>query len=316
VEEAQSRVAGRFEEVRLSPVAPGLIIAALIPLALAAGAAVAETEGPRFPTTDFEEGAKGASVTVGDVTATISMVRRPKIDPDYDVPVLKVLVGDRPVIEIVGIASGFDYPETEASIAEIDPNNVRPEVYFASFSGGMHCCTQVVVATQVGNKWVAVPVGSFDGDGDFLNDLDRDGVAEVVTVDNRFLYEFDCYACSAAPLKVLTVRRGKLVDASGEIQFLPAHREWLRQMEANILAEQRWTSRGFLAGWVASKARVGEGVAAFAELEAKWDRAADEGEEVCLAGGAVEDCPKRQRAVLKFPERVKLFLEQNGYPLT
>jgi hypothetical protein len=220
--------------------------------------------------------------------------------------VLTVLVGDRPVIEIVGVASGFDYPETEASIAEIDPNNVHPEVYFASFSGGMHCCTQVVVATQVGNKWVAVPVGFFDGDGDFLNDLDSDGVAEVVTVDNRFLYEFDCYACSAAPLKVLTVRRGKLVDASGEIQFLPAHREWLRQMEANIAAEQRWTSRGFLAGWVASKARVGEGAAALAELDAKWDRTTDEGEEVCLAGGAIEDCPKRQRAVLKFPARKAL----------
>ena len=185
---------------------------------------------------------------------------------------LTVLVGDRPVIEIVGVASGFDYPETEASIAEIDPNNVRPEVYFSSFSGGVHCCTQVVVATQVGDKWAAVPVGSFDGDGDFLNDVDGDGTAEIVAVDNRFLYEFDCYACSAAPLKILTVRRGKLVDASGEIQFLPAHREWLRQMEANVAAEQRWTSRGFLAGWVASKARVGEGAAALAELNANGIR--------------------------------------------
>ena len=300
----------------MSAVARSLISAALLPLALAAGVALAGTEGPRFPTTVFEEGAKGASVTVGDVTAAISMVRRPKIDRDYDVPVLTVLVSDRPVIEVVGVASGFDFPDTAASIAEIDPNNVRPEVYFTSFTGGMHCCTQVIVATQVGDKWAAVPVGSFDGDGDFLDDLDRDGTAEIVTVDNRFLYEFDCYACSAAPLQVLTVRRGKLVDASGEIQFLPAHREWLRQMEANVAAEQRWTSRGFLAGWVAAKARVGEGAAALAELDAEWDLAADEGEEVCLTGGAVEDCPRRQRAVLKFPERVKLFMEQNGYPLT
>ena len=300
----------------MSAVAPGLISAALLPLALAAGAAFAETAGPRFPTTEFEEGAKGAAVTVGDVTAGISMVRRPKIDPDFDVPVLTVLVADRPVIEVVGVASGFDFPEAEASIAEIDPNNVRPEVYFTSFSGGMHCCTQVVVATQVGDTWAAVPVGAFDGDGDFLNDLNADGIAEIVTVDNRFLYEFDCYACSAAPLQVLTVRRGKLVDTSGEMQFMPAHREWLRQMEANISADQRWTSRGFLAGWVAAKARVGEGVGAWDQLNAEWDHASDEGEEICLTGGAVEDCPRRQRAVLKFPERVKLFMEQNGYPLT
>ena len=299
----------------MSPVAP-VVFAALLPLALAAGAAFAETEGHRFPTTEFEDGVKGASVTVGDVTAAVSMVRRPKVDPDFDVPVLTVLVGDKRVLEAVGVASGFDFPTTEASIAEIDPNNVRPEVYFASYSGGAHCCTLAVVATQVGQKWVAVPVGSFDGDGDFLDDLDGDGLAEIVTVDNRFLYEFDGYAASYAPLQVLTVRRGKLIDASAELQFLPAHREWLRRMEANVDDGDRWTSRGFLAGWVAANARVGQGGEAWAQLNAEWDHAADEGEEVCLTGGTVEDCPRRQRAVLKFPDRLKLFLEQNGYPLT
>ncbi|HET7716292.1 MAG TPA: hypothetical protein VFK86_11755 [Bauldia sp.] len=299
----------------MSPVAPRLV-AVVCPLLLTAGTAIAEMPGPRFPTTEFEDGAKGASVTVGDVTAKISMVRRPKVDPDYDVPVLSVLVGDRPMLEAVGVASGFDFPAAEASIVDIDPNNARPEVYFTSFSGGMHCCTQVIVGTQVGDKWVAVPIGSFDGDGDFLNDLDSDGLAEIVTVDNRFLYEFDCYACSAAPLQVFSVRRGALVDASAEIQFLPAHREWLQQMEASVTSADRWTSRGFLAGWVAAKSRVGEGAAAMVELDERWDHASDEGEEVCLTGGAIENCPKRQRAVLKFPDRLKLFLEQNGYPLT
>lgn len=297
----------------MSPAAPVAFAALLV---LAASRAFAESDGPRFPTTVFEEGSKGASVTVGDVTATISMVRRPKVDPDFDVPVLTVLIGDKPVLEAVGVASGFDFPATEASVADIDPNNVRPEVYFTSYSGGAHCCTVAIVATQVGQKWVAVPVGSFDGDGDFLDDLDGDGTAEIVTVDNRFLYEFDCYACSAAPLQILTVRKGKLVDASTEIQFLPAHREWLRQMETGIAPGERWTSRGFLAGWVAASARVGKGAEAWGQLNAKWDQTADEGEEVCLTGGAVEDCPERQRAVLKFPERLRLFLERNGYPLT
>ena len=299
----------------MSPVAP-VMFAAFLPLAFAAGAAFAETEGPRFPTTEFEEGAKGASVAVGDVTARISMVSRPKVDPDFEVPVLTVLVGDNRVLEVVGTASGFDFPTTAASIAEIDPNNVRPEVYFTSYSGGAHCCTEAIVATQVGQKWVAVPVGAFDGDGDFLEDLDGDGLAEIVTVDNRFLYEFDCYACSAAPLQVLTVRRGKVVDASAEMQFLPAHREWLRRMETNVDDRNRWTSRGYLAGWVGASARVGKGGAAWDQLNAKWDHASDEGEEVCLTGGSVEDCPRRQRKLIKFPERLKLFLEQNGYPLT
>ena len=297
----------------MSPAAPALAIAFLT-LALAPVPAASDPE--RFPTTVFADGAKQATVTDGDVTAKIDMVRRPKVDPDFDVPVLTVLVGDRTVLEAVGVASGFDFPTTEASIVQIDANNVRPEVYFTSYSGGAHCCTLAIVATQVGQKWVAVPLGSFDGDGDFLEDLDGDGLGEVVTVDNRFLYEFDCYACSAAPLQIHTVRRGKLVDVSTELQFLPTHRAWLEGMEAAISPAQRWTSRGFLAGWVAASARVGKGSEAWAQLDAKWDHASDDGEEVCLTGGAFEDCPRRQRAVLKFPDRLKLFLEQNGYKLT
>jgi hypothetical protein len=105
-------------------------------------------------------------------------------------------------------------------------------------------------------------------------------------------------------------RRKERVPASSSQE----HREWLRQIEAGISPDERWTSRGFLAGWVAASARVGKGAEAWDRLNAKWDHASDEGEEVCPTGGEVEDCPKR--AVLKFPERLKLFLEQNGYPLT
>jgi hypothetical protein len=302
-------------EERLAFVAPASKRAVFFAAMLAAGTALAQPDGPRFPTTGFEEGATSAAITVGDVTAGVSMVSRPDIDPDFDVPVLTVLVGEKRVLEVPGVASGMDFPDAEASIAEIDPNNVRPEVYFSSFNGGIHCCSTIIVATQVGDKWVAVNVGEFD-DGDNLVDLDNDGLAEIATVDNRFLYEFDCYACSAAPLRILTVRRGKLVDASAEIQFLAAHRDWLRQLEANVDEGQRWTSRGFLAGWVAAKSRVGEGAAAWNGLNAHWDLASDEGEEVCLTGGDIEDCPRRQRAVLKFPERLKLFLERSGYKLS
>jgi len=280
-------------------------------------ATVAQTPSPpRYPTTVFEDGASGAAVTVGDVTAQIRLVSRPKVDPDYDVPVLEVLVGDRTVLEAVGVASGFGFPTTEASIADIDPNNTRPEVYFTSYSGGAHCCSQVIVATQVGDRWQAADVGAFDGDGNFLEDLDGDGHAEIVTMDNRFLYQFDGYAASIGPLQVLTVRRGEVADVSTEMQFQKGHRDWLATLEEGWTGPDQWTSPGFLAGWVAARQRVGEGRAAWDELNANWDHAADAGEEVCLIDKPLEDCPRRQKATLRFPDRLKLFLEQNGYPLT
>lgn len=279
-------------------------------LATAVGAQPAEQD---FPTTEFAEGAKSAAVTVGPLTAGISLVRRRDLDPNFDTPVLSVMVDNTRVLEVPGVASGFDFPAAEASIAEIDPGNSGPEVYFASYNGGAHCCTQVIVATAVGGRWVAVPVGEFDGDGGYLVDLDGDGRAEIATADNRFLYQFGCYACSAAPLRIMTVRDGKVYDVSAEPAYLPAHRDWLKQIEQSVDPSQRWTSSGYLAGWVAAKIRVGEGDEAWKALDAHWDFASDQGEEVCLTGGDIDKCPRRERAVLNFPDRLKLFLKQTGY---
>ena len=268
---------------------------------------------PDFPTTEFAEGADRTSVTVGELTATITMVRRADIDPDADMPLLTVTVGGAPVLDVPGIVSGFDFPLAEASIAEIDPGNHHREVLFSSYSGGAHCCSTVIVAEEVGDKWVAVPIGEFDGDGNLLDDLDGDGLAEIATADNRFLYKFDCYACSAAPLIIFTVRGGAAVEVSSEPRYLAAHRDWLDEIEQAVEPAERWASPGFLAGWLAGKARVGGGAAAWAEINARWDFAEDPGEQTCLTGGEPETCAKRALKVLSFPERLKLFLDETGY---
>lgn len=270
-------------------------------------------EAPRFPTTEFAGNAKSAAVTLGNVTAGVSQVLRPDIDPYGEIAILNVIVDGKTVLTVPGVGSGFDFVAAEASIAEITPENAYPEIYFSSYSGGAHCCNTVIVVEEVDGEWLSVPIGEFDGDGNYLEDLDGDGLAEIATVDNRFLYAFDCYACSAAPLAVMTVRDGKAVDVSADPRYLPAHREWLAQIESNVDAQERWSSPGYLAGWVAAKIRVGEATDAWKQLASNWDQTADSGEEVCLTGEYLDDCPKKNRAVLPFPERLKLFLEQNGY---
>ncbi len=287
---------------------------AAILLAGPAGAAIAQEHQPiEYPVTEFAEGAKSAAVTVGNLTAGVSQALRPEIDPTIEVPVLEVMVDGKIVLTVPGIGSGLDFVAAEARIAEIDPTNAAQEVYFSSYSGGAHCCNTVVVAEQAGDRWVGVTIGEFDGDGNYLDDVDGDGIAEIVTVDNRFLYTFDCYACSAAPLTMTTVRAGKVLDISADPRFLRAHRDWLTQIEQGVDPAQRWTSAGFLAGWVAAKIRVGEGPDAWQQLSANWNTATDPGEEVCLTGGDIDACAKKNRATLSFPERLKLFLEQTGY---
>jgi hypothetical protein len=282
-------------------------------LAVSAPAAAQEEAGERaFPTTAFGVNDTSASVSTGDVSATVTLVTPSDAAFGY-IPTLAVSVDDVKVAEAVGAESDFEVPAAEASIAEIDPDNDYPEVYFASYSGGAHCCTTVIVAEQVGDGWVVVPVGDFDGDGDYLDDVDGDGRAEIVTVDNRFLYRFDSYAASAAPLVVYTVRGGEVVDVTGETRYLPAQREWLQHLETALEPADRWTSRGFLAGWLAQRIRLGEGAAAWQEINDNWDFAADEGEDVCLSGGEPEDCAAEDLKTVKFPERLRIFLTQNGY---
>lgn len=305
------RQRGRFD---LPAVPIGIVTAAFAFLGIAVAAEAQEEREPAaFPTTEFADGSKSAAVSQGDLTAGIGFVRRPDIDPHDEIPLLTVIVGGKPMLEAAGVASGFDFPTAEASIARMDPATARPQVYFTSYSGGAHCCSTLIVATEHGGKWVAVPVGEFDGDGNYLDDINGDGLAEIVLVDNRFLYKFDCYACSAAPLMILSVRDGALVDLSTDPAFQPAHRDWLKQLEEDVDPEERWTSPGFLAGWVASKIRVGEGDDAWRELNARWNAAGDPGEQVCKAGGDPEDCAKGDLAVMKFPDRLKLFLDQSGY---
>lgn len=304
-----------FIERRFGPWLLALALAATLHAAPALAQADDEEERPAFPTAEFADGAKEAAISDSGITATIRMERRPKVDPDLDVPVLTVEAGGRKVLEYVGVASGMDVPAASASIAEIDPGNKSREVYFSSYSGGAHCCSQVTIAEETPAGWVAIEVGSFDGDGDYLEDLDNDGVAEIVTVDNAFLYAFDCYACSAAPLVIHTIRDGKLVDSTTEPRFAKNHRDWLKQLEDDADPETRWTSPGFLAGWVAESSRAGSGKAAFQDLLAHWDLTKDQGEETCLTGADLDACPAKDRKVLKFPDRLKLFLDQHGYTL-
>lgn len=269
---------------------------------------------PAYPTTEFEPDATSATVSVDTVSATVTILP-PADEAAGTLPVLTVSVDGIKVAEATGTETDFDTTAARASIAPIDPDNDTPEVYFASYSGGAHCCTTIIVVEKISDgTWAVVPVGDFDGDGDYLNDLDGDGVAEISTIDNRFLYVFDSYAASSlAPLVIYGVQNGQVIDHTGETRFLPAHRDWLKQLEEAVAPDDRWSSRGFLAGWLGEKIRLGEGAAAWDELNAHWDFTADEGIEVCPDTFDPEACNADQRKTVKFPEALRLFLSEIGY---
>jgi hypothetical protein len=296
-----------MKKLALTPVSVLAILAA-------APVAVAQ-EPPAFPTTQAAEGAKSATVTAEGITATVELQRRLSVDPTMDVPVLTVTVGGQMVQEVLGTPPGFDFLAAEASIAEIDPGNDMSEVFFSSFTGGAHCCNEIYVVTERGSEWVTVSVGSFDGGGPMLRDADGDGVAEIIAVDNSFLYQFDSYAGSAAPRQILAVEDGEVADVTREPRFLAAHQEWLAEIESWAPGEDRWTMPGWIAGWVATKILVGQGAEAWEAFEDNWDPASDPGFEICLDGGDAFSCAPARVEKVSFPEALRAFLEEHDYPL-
>jgi len=265
---------------------------------------------PAYPTAQFaDEDATSATVTAGGVTATITLEQIPDSDPDNPTPVLHISVGGQEVLRAQGVAGEPDDPPAEASIAEMDPSNKLPEVYFVS-----GCCSTVVVAESLPNgQWVTVPIGDFGDTGATLEDLDGDGIAEIATEDINFITRFDCTACSTAPRVIYSVSQGKVVDESTLPKFQPAHQAWLKEMVDQIEPTAMWSSPGFLAGWVAEKIRLGQGADAWQQLTQHWDATSDPGEPVCPNGDDPDTCNNQGLKTLKFPDRLKLFLDANGY---
>ena len=223
-----------------------------------------------------------------------------------------VPAGPRVVATLQGDSAGSSDPPVSVQIAELDPNNLYPEIVVSFFTGGAHCCsvTSIVTSNADGSEWRTVDVGEFDGGPMLAVDLDGNGAYEFETRDNAFLYAFACYACSEAPLQVLALEDGKLKDVSADARFKLAHAAWLKNM---IVGVPEQDVNGFLAGYVAQKARLGEGKQAWDLMLKHYDRDTDWGLEICDQGrDETGECPSETTKVT-FPQALERMLKERGY---
>jgi len=298
---------------------PLLTCLAAAALACVAGfsASHAQESERAYPRAELDETHDRAEVSAGGVTARLSI--EPRLLDGYTeaVPLLEVRVGGKVVARAEGVSAGADWRQGTAEIVEMDRSNKAPEVVFSSYSGGAHCCTRVIIAAaDAKGQWSTTAVGDWDGGGDYIEDADGDGVAEIAVIDNAFLYTFDCYACSAAPLKILAVHNGRIVDATREPRFRKKHEAWLKAMESWASDRDSTFAPGFFAGWVAQKSLLGEGRQAWDAMMKAYDAKSDLGHEICKDGQPLTECPEKDQIAVPFPKALKIFLEQRGYNLT
>jgi hypothetical protein len=210
---------------------------------------------------------------------------------------------------------GQEEPAATVSLIRIDPSSPAPQVVLTYFWGGAHCCTLTRIATlDNAGQWHTVDGGALDGDvGYQFKDLDGNGGSELISIDNSFLYAFDSYAGSYAPTQIHKLVGAALKDVTREPRYQPFLRFQLRQMEAAATQDDQLGSNGYLGGWVASKALVGELSGAWQTMLARYDRKSDWSLEECVTGVELDKCPPDKLRKLNFPQALAKHLLAHGY---
>lgn len=256
-------------------------------------------------------------ITWGELSA-LSQMQKIILDSQGNTawtPTVRVFFKHRLVGTLEGTTASF--PDAVVQIVELDPANPYPEVLLSSFTGGAHCCNQVRVLTSdsSGLTWQTVEMGAFNGTPGAAEDIDFDRRYEYITADDRFLYTFASYAGSAAPAQIWQLEGNHFVDQTHQPQFLDFHRERLRGMAdwfKDPPAEME--KNGFLAGYVATKALVGELQEGWQQMLKSYDAQSDWGLTTCQAGYDDRgNCKAPEVRYPSYPQALRAFLIQTGY---
>ncbi|WP_334843733.1 hypothetical protein [Nostoc sp.] len=159
---------------------------------------------------------------------------------------------DRPLGNLSG-------EENNLPVQDLDGNK-EPEIIADFFTGGAHCCTYSLIYSYDSKSQKYLKIRHEWGNGGYqLKDLDKDGLPEFDSRDDRFAYAFTAYADSDYPLQIWHYRQGKMIDVTRAYpQLISSHASklWQSYTEAR---QQGDDGKGFLAAYLADKYLLGQG---------------------------------------------------------
>lgn len=263
------------------------------------------------------DGKEHINFKLGSLTLRIDAIeqKNKKDEPKEAVPrVVGTFEGRSAFTMAIPFEHGRDEPAAIVSVSRMNRSQKIPDVVLEYHWGGAHCCTvtRLALGKDKGN-WPVVNAETLDGDGYNFKDLDNDGTIELVSADNRFLYRFASYAGSVAPTRIHAVRNDTLVEVTQEKRFQNVLREHVNRLESNATKED-WSSNGFLAGWVAAKALIGDVDSAWTRMLSSFDRDDEWDLSTCtLKNVSISDCPKNRLMKPSFPDALALHLQKHGF---
>lgn len=214
------------------------------------------------------------------------------------------------------------FMDLKLSMQGLDAASAMPQIMVSAYTGGAHCCEVTSIFGQrPDGQWVHAELGMQDGDGSpqiVAVPGARDPV--IVTYDQAFLYTFASHAGSYTPVILYRYHDGRLTDVSADPAYRSYLAEDLARQTKQWAASGRSEPNGFLAYYVATKARFGQLTQAWAYMLHRAQNSAESGFGIslCSLKSAEETangrtCSKADRAVLPFPQGLAVFLAHNGY---
>jgi uncharacterized membrane protein len=234
-----------------------------------------------------------------------------KNEDGQTIPVLTIMASGVAPYDVDGEV-GFENAEASFGVGRFDPKAPAPQVLFATYTGGAHCCVSISLIERAGNGWKEVPLGEWDGDvpDKLPADIDGDGAVDFVFIDNNFLYGFDSYAASWAPPQILNLIAGSVIDVSGA----PRYRKLYEADMARTKPECAKHANGACAAFAADAARLGRFGEAWKFVLANYDKDAVWDWPTHCAG--IMQHGKCAGTVVKpgtYPQALRWFLEDNRY---
>jgi serine protease Do len=221
-------------------------------------------------------------------------------------------------VEVLSVAAGYDAfrdePPASVHVVRFDRATKYEQLVFESHTGGAHCCMTTKIAFEdADGKWKVIDAETLDGMGYWFEDVDGDGASELLSADNSFLYAFAPYAESSAPLRIHSLQHGELKNVTKTSAFQSRLRQVVHLMEYSVDGDTFWNSNGFLGGWVAAKALIGQVADAWGVMLASYDRKSEWDVSTCAVPITPTGCPGDKIVKRTFPEALRAHLEKNGY---
>ena len=297
-------------------VASVLMMTALVPLLLALNSSPSEAETAEARTAPAAtmlswvgKGDEKQTYVIDDYTLTLST----HIHSNGErVALLRVRAPTGESASIHGQV-GYPIPSARFGIGKLDSKSTTQQVIFTSYTGGLHCCTQITVLELIEGKWRRVKLGLWDGDPlpEFPSDVDGDGTPDFVLKDDRFDYAFAPYTESHKPPRIFNIEGAKIVEVGHEARYDAVYEADMKRAHAGCVKNRNAACAAF----VANASRLGRRQWAWTIMLAHYRPSTDWNFPTrCRVPPVADICPPgHSEQFREFPDALAWFLTDTGY---